>query len=68
MEIIMGYEIAIRLGARLPRDIQEHRTMRHSGRFFLIRARENALPFFWEADYELLFPGLAAPSSRAAKQ
>ena len=59
----MSYETAMRLGARLPFNVQDHRMMRQSGRFFLIRARENGLPFFWEADHELLFPRLTRGSS-----
>jgi hypothetical protein len=60
----MSFEVALALGAHIARDERDYLRMRRSGRYLLIRAREDGRPWFWELVPELIAIG----SSRTAKQ
>jgi hypothetical protein len=61
MELRMPWDLALFLGAVLPRNIEEHRAMLRGGRHFQIRingATGAGLPMFWE-----IAPGIVVRSS-----
>jgi hypothetical protein len=58
IEARMSSSLALRLGATLPRTVQEHREMLRGGSFILLRDRESGLPMFWP-----IAAGISARSS-----
>lgn len=47
IELRMSRETALWLGCIEPIDIEDHRAMRASGQFLLVRDRLTQLPMFW---------------------
>jgi len=56
MELRMSWDLALALGANLPRNVGEHRAMLRDGRHILVRMAGSAagLPAFWELQAGLI--------------
>ncbi len=48
IEVRMSRELALQLGAIEPKSVEEHKTLRASGKFILVRDRVTLLPMFWQ--------------------
>lgn len=48
VELRCPAELALKLGALNPRDLEQHRQFRASGHYMLVRDPVTLLPMFWE--------------------
>lgn len=49
IELRCSRELAIWLGAEVPASVNDHRRLRASGQFILVRDRVTLEPMFWQA-------------------
>lgn len=67
IELQMSWELALALGAELPRNVPENRMMLRSGRYLRVRVRNMAgLLVFWECQPGIAWAGEDPNSGPAA--